>query len=232
MPDIGTVADSLAAWFKPLVRRAFITFAQTAFGLSLLSIGIAVGGYVIASPPSVLRGVLAVLVAFGCFVAFGVPLMIKRAIGAVVREGIVKLGLGAKVSQVLFKRMSEPGVDTAGEGSAATAAPVPLSQAASQLQRAIETVQRLNNDERLGFFRGKIQAALLALVGKVTNARFREAASKLGTVDVAAVKQQLSGDIDQRIVALVNKTLWRTTAMALLLCCGVPLVFALLMRAL
>jgi len=46
------------------------------------------------------------------------------------------------------------------------------------------------------------------------------------------VKQQLSGDIDQRIVAMVNKTLWRTTAMALLLCCGVPIVFALLMRSL
>jgi hypothetical protein len=199
--------------------------------------GIAVGGYLIASPPSTLRGVLTVLVAFGCFVAFGIPLMIKRAIGAVVREGIVKLGLGAKVSQVLFKRMSENNRLAAapGDALASAAAPggsVPLSQATSQLQRAIETVQRVSKDERLGFFRAKVQAVVLALVGKVTKARFREVAAKLGTVDVAAVKQQLSGDIDQRIVAMVNKTLWRTTAMALLLCCGVPLVFALLMRSL
>jgi hypothetical protein len=233
MADIGTVADSLAAWLKPLVRRAFVTFAKTAFGLSLLSIGIAVGGYLIASPPSALRGVLTVLVAFGCFVAFGIPLMIKRAIGAVVREGIVKLGLGTKVSHVLFKRMSESNSGAGGSAAAESAAgPVPLSQATSQLQRAIETVQRVSKDERFGFFRAKIQAVVLALVGKVTNTRFREVAAKLGTVDVAAVKQQLSGDIDQRIVAMVNKTLWRTTAMALLLCCGVPLVFALLMRSL
>ena len=245
MPAIAAVADSLAAWLEPLVRRALVTFVQTALGLSLLSIGIAVAGYMVSAPTSEGRGVLTVVVAFGCFVAFGVPLMIKRAIGAVVREGIIKLGLGAKVSQVLFTRMSQAAVADANASDRSTTGdprtddsrtndvrPIPLSQAAAQLQRAVAAVQRLSNGERAGFFRKKIQAVVLALVSKVTSARFREVATKLGTVDIAAVKQQLSGDIDQNIVAMVNRMLWRTTAMALLLCCGVPIAFALLMRSL
>lgn len=225
MPNIGEVANSLSEWLRPLVRRAVATLLQTAVVLLIVALVIATASYAIAAPASRFRGVLACLATLVCVVGFGVPLMIKRVIGAVLHDGILQLGLGTKVSKLLFNRMGQ--VEPA-PGQAAGS--MPLAQAETLLQRATAAVVRVGGVERSRFLRGRLQAVIVGLVSKATRQRFRTVATRFGTVDVAKVQRQLSGDMDQQLVALVGKILRRTTAIALLACCGLPLLVALALR--
>lgn len=227
MADLGPAFGALAELFGPLVKRALGAFFATAFGMVTLSILAGVGCYFIAADGSVLRGLVAVLIALLCFGVLGVALSIKRAVGGALIEGFARLGLGSKTMHVLFGRMlaidandlhGERGVDVA-----RTAERLPLVQAETALRGAVDWLLRAGDGSQLGFFRRKIRAAAVEKVSLVTLARFREEAAVSGGVNLVKVRDELAATIDRMIATMLDRALMKVTLVLVVAACVLSL---------
>lgn len=227
MADLGPAFGALAELFGPLVSRALGAFFSTAIGMVTLSLMAGAGCYFIAADGSVLRGMVAVVIAIATFTVFGVALSIKRAIGGSLVQGFAKLGLGSKTTHVLFGRMlaidendlhGERGVEVA-----RTAERLPLVQAEARLRAAVDWLLRAGDGSKFGFFRCKIRAAAVDKVSLVTLARFREEAAASGGVNLVKVRDELAAKIDLMIANMLNRALLKVTLVLVIAACVISL---------
>jgi hypothetical protein len=177
------------------------------------------------SRPHPVYGAIAALVALLEAVAVGVVLGGKRALVLALVEGLRRYRLGEAVVALLFRRLlgasAEAPLGERGAWLARAAERVPLAQAEARLNGAVGAVLAAPAEGGgvLGWGRRRLQARLVAAVGKDTLARFREEGAKEGGVDLLKVQAEVATRVDDR---LANKlahgvNLW--TALALV---GLP----------
>jgi hypothetical protein len=223
MPDPGPILRGIAEALTPALASLF----KTAALMLLLAVLLAVGAYLIASDGSILRGLLAVLIAFAACAAFGIPLSWKRAIFAGVLATARRQRVGSYLVTSVFDRLL--GVSSEGEAGARggrvvqSIERVPLNQAASKLRMAvIHQVRAAPQGGGLsGFLKRKIEAVLLSYIETFTLARFRDDAAAHGGIDLIKVRDELATTADNLIAERIEEAMLKLT---ILLMAGAALV--------
>ena len=223
----------LAAFGKAVGRLSLVALrsflvalvAFTALGLVLA----ALAGYWMSRTHPV-YGVIAAVVALLESVAVGVVLGGKRALVMALVEGLRRYRLGEAVVGLLFRRLLGASAEAPAGGRGAwlarAAERVPLAQAEARLNGAVEAVLAApaEGGGPLGWGRRRLQARLVAAVGKYTLARFREEGAKEGGVDLVKVQADLATRVDG---ALANKLAQGVNVWTVLALVGLPVqVFA------
>lgn len=233
MPDLGPALGAMIDLFGPLVGRALRAFAGTALGMFALSSLACVGAYLLAAEGSPLRGALSVLVSLVVFAVAGAVLAVKRAIGSALLEGFARLSLGAKTSRLLFERILD--VDPAGahgeRGAAVVryAERVPLADAEARLVAATDWLLR-TDAHATGFFRRRLRQAAVDRVAALTLARFRSDASAHGGVDMVAVRDEVTAQVDALVAKTISGALLKVTVAVVLAACAASVLGALAIR--
>jgi hypothetical protein len=184
--EFATVGKVVGRLLLVAFRSFLVTLvAFTALGLVLA----ALAGYWMSRTNAV-YGVIAAVVAVLEGVAVGIILGGKRALVMALVEGLRTYRLGGAVVGLLFRRLLGVSAGERGAWLARAAERVPLAQAEARLNGAVGAALAApaEGDGPLGWGRRRLQARLVAAVGKYTLARFREEGAKEGGVDLVKVQ--------------------------------------------
>jgi hypothetical protein len=167
-----------------------------------------------------LAATLAVAVLIECVVV-GIVLAGKRAGAMALIHGLRAHRLGEATVRWLFQRLLGITADQPhgqrGGTAAQVAERIPLAQLENRLSTAIRDAL---GEEAAGgslptWLRRRLQRRLLGMVQKYTMARFREADSEYGGVDLAAVRAEIESSIDNRLIQSLKHGVNVWTAVAL-----------------
>ena len=206
--NLGSLADIA----KPIAGAAITALMLTLLGAFLTTIATAGGAYAIASNGSTLRGLLAVLVAVLAGVVVGWIVALKSAVLSGLRAGVEKAGLGRRLCDRVFQRLS-------GTPIAAYAERVPLAQAEQYLHGVLGASRREDLAGQ-GFLARKAGERALDMVAKVTLAQFREEGAATGGVNLPRAQQMIGGMID----GYVSRTIGKKVLMLVFLLGGLTVV--------
>jgi hypothetical protein len=234
MPDLGPLAGELAELFKPMLRSALGAFFRTAAGMLLLGLGAAGLSAWIAGGASPVRGLFGVAVTLVIFAVLGGLLVVKRAVGKALIEGLRRFGVGRRVSELLFAQMLGVSAEAAqgerGVGLARVAEQLPLAEAEERLSRAVHTLTAPRPGKKQRWLARIVERRMIATVERYTLDRFRDEARTTGGVDLIKVQQELRQWIDARLSDLVQGKLRALSLGLASLACALSLLAGLGIR--
>jgi hypothetical protein len=234
MPDLGPLAGELAELFKPMFRSALGAFFRTAAGMLLLGLGAAGLSAWIAGGASPVRGLFGVAATLVIFAVLGGLLVVKRAVGKALIQGLRQFGVGRRVSELLFAQMLGVSAQEAqgerGVGIARVAEQLPLAEAEERLSRAVQTLTAPRPGKKQRWLARAIEWRMIAAVERVTLARFRDEARTSGGVDLLKVRQELSGWVDTRLADTVQAKLKTLSLGVVSLACTLSILAGLGIR--
>jgi|CXWL01.1.fsa_nt_gi hypothetical protein len=229
----GAPVDVLVEVLGPAVKMIL----RTTLGAFVLTVLVAAVCVLIAADGSWFRGALGASVAVVLGVAVGGILAIKRGILEAVAVGVRRLGLGRRTLGALIDRMASVGDaeewKERGGSLVRSAERLPLAEAAARLRGAVEarTGESATTSGARGWLARKVHSVLLDTIETMTLARFREADAQNGGVDVLRVRDELSVQVDELIVAAIRKAMVKLTASFTLAALAVALFVAFCIRA-
>ncbi len=208
-----------------LLLVALRSFLVTVVAFTALGLVLAAVSWYWMSRTHAVYGLVAGVVALLEAVALGIILGGKRALVMALVEGLRTYRLGGTVVGLLFRRVlgasAEAPAGERGAWLARAAERVPLAQAEARLNGAVSTVLAAPGEGggALGWGRRRLQARLVAAVGKYTLARFREEGAKEGGVDLVKVQAELATRVDN---ALADKLAHGVNLWTVLALVGLP----------
>lgn len=213
MPDPRQILSAATDIAGP----ALASFFKTAFGMSLLAIGLCIAGYFIAADGSMLRGLLAVLTAAVACAIIGFTASWKQALAG----GALALLRRQKVAAMLLSVVFDKALGVSDESQAGMRGGqlvqrierLPLNEAVSKLRMAI--IHRIKaaptGGGLSGMLRRKAEAVLLGYLEQIALTRFRDEANRQGGVDLLKVRNELSATIDDMIIDRIGSAMLKTT---------------------
>lgn len=204
---------------QPLLGAAIKAFLRTTVGMVVLALVMLGVSFYLAAEGSVVRGVLAALLALVTCGVFGVTLATKRAAGVALARGLEKAKLGQRGLELVFRRML--GVDDEGTHGdrggkvARTAENIPLATAEQKLTDAVSEL--IAAPQKGGGLRGRLQRrlldSLLTRIQTVTLAELRSADQQGDGVDLIRVRDKLTGRVDELLLSQASGALRKVTVM-------------------
>ncbi|HRI55242.1 MAG TPA: hypothetical protein PLW65_34140 [Pseudomonadota bacterium] len=234
MPDLGPVVGALAEVLGPLLAA----FLRTTVGMFTFTVVLAVLAYrTAAASGSPGKAALAVVLVLGLGAVLGGVLAVKRALLLALRHGVARLQLGRRTLGALFARMlgvhgaaAHEAAGTRGGVVAQKVEQLPLARAEELLKDAVAGLHKEGGVA--GFFRSRLHRMILDRVEALTLARFRAEGASGGGVDLIKVRDELSGRIDELLVGVFDKLLFKFTALICLALGGGTFLIALAIRSL
>ena len=231
MPDLGPFVGGLAELLRPvlgpLVSIALRAMVGSAIGVGFAAALTAFGAYELgARSGSPGHGAIAALLAGGLFLVLGPVLLLKRGIGRAVAHAIGALGLGRKLTGLLFDGL----VGMEEDGAA--------GERGGKAQRAIERLPLVEVERRLraivarvtgsgeGFVSARVRSELLDRVARFTLEELRAEGASAGGVDLVRARVHIDGLIAEKLVAQIERALVVSTALLLLVTVGAVLGLA------
>jgi len=172
------------------------------------------------------RGAIAALVAAALFLLVGPVVVLKRGVGRAVAHALGALGLGRKLTGLLFDGL----VSMEAEGAA--------GERGGKAQRALERLPIVEVERRLravvtratgsgeGFVLGRVRASLLERVAHFTLEELRAEGETGGGIDLVLARAHIEAIVGEKLVAQIESALRTTTAILLLLTAGVAITIA------
>lgn len=213
LPDVRPLLSGLASAVGPALKSLFATAAL----MFLVAIVLAAASYGIAADGSILRGLLASLVALGVSGFAGFTLAWKRALGSGILAVAEKQRAGSLLVHVVFDRMLglKDGSEVGERGGQIVqrVERLPVNEAASKLRLAI--IHQVRATPQGGGIRGAlrraIEARLLSTLELITLARFRDEAAAQGSIDLLKVRDELAIAADTLIADKIRDAMLRIT---------------------
>jgi hypothetical protein len=228
MPDLGPLVGELAELFLPLFRAAVGAFFRTAAGMLLLGLGAAGLSAWIAGGVSPVRALVGVAATLVIFALLGGVLVVKRAVGKALLEGLRRFGVGRRVTELLFAQMLDVSAEQAqgerGVAVARVAERLPLAEAEARLSGAVRTLTAPRPGKKQRWLARLIECRMIATVERYTLDRFRDEARTTGGVDLIKVQKELRQWIDARLADVVQGKLRALSLGVVSLACALSLL--------
>lgn len=221
--DPTSLGNQLRQLARTLVRTFFFIWLAMAVGGIALAVAV---GYWMPQVNPVVRTLLQVFFA-GQFIVVGFFVATRCAMSAALIGGVKRMQLGRMALNLLMSRVGagdeeiridDPNVIDSPSSQPTVSRELSAVVAAERIQRMLAMLAFSGRSRRGGVF-AWLRGALMSAVGTITLARFRSKARNAEKVDVAAVQQELQGQIDDLLLARLRYTLfiWTTLVVAFLI---------------